>query len=72
MTNDQPHPTTPSTETEEEEKKEAMASHTADRPPTDEEAAKAPTEKDLDPSVAAHYREMTRRGASQEGEGRIP
>jgi hypothetical protein len=37
-----------------------------------EEAAADPELGDADGTVAAHYREMTQRGAHQKGEGRVP
>ena len=61
----------PSRETRAAERDEANAPHTADRPPTDEEAELA-EQHELDPDVVAHEREMAERGARQEGEGRLP
>ena len=53
------------------EANDARAPHHADRPPTpDEEEAAAGHE--VDPSVRAHYEEMIKTGAEEEGEGRIP
>jgi hypothetical protein len=53
-----------------EEEREAGAAHKADRPPTAEEEAAADSNT-LDPDVAAHEREMGRRGADVKGEGEI-
>jgi len=55
---------------EEEEDREATATHTADRPPTSEEEAAAERNR-LDPDVAAHEREMGKIGAEVKGEGEI-
>lgn len=55
----------------------AGAQHKADRMPSEEEEAAAErAENELqesgeDREVAAHYEEMARRGAEQEGEGKI-
>ena len=48
---------------------DAAASHDADRPPTPDEEAAAPTE--VDPEVAAAYEDALERGAAVEGEGQI-
>lgn len=56
--------------TRNEEEREGTAPHTADRPPTAEEAAAAEA-LELDPEVAAHEREMDRIGAEVKGEGEI-
>ncbi|MGO8824172.1 MAG: hypothetical protein ACLQU9_02920 [Acidimicrobiales bacterium] len=56
--------------TKDEEAREAVASHTADRPPTPGEEAAAERNQ-LDPDVAAHEREMGKLGAEIEGEGQI-
>ncbi len=48
---------------------DANAAHEADRPPTPEEEAAAPTE--VDPHVADAYREANERGAAVKGEGQI-
>ena len=56
--------------TKDEEAREAEASHTADRPPTPDEAAAAEGNQ-LDPEVAEHEREMDRLGADVKGEGQI-
>ena len=51
------------------EEEEAASSHDADRAPTPEEEASAPTE--VDPSVAEHFEEANRTGAHVKGEGAI-
>lgn len=51
------------------EREEALAAHQADRAPNPDEEAAAPDS--VDESVSAHEREMTRRGATVEGEGAI-
>ncbi len=48
---------------------DASASHDADRPPTPEEEAAAPTE--VDPQVADAYEDALERGANVKGEGQI-
>jgi hypothetical protein len=63
--------TRPSRKTRRSEEREARRPAGADRPPTEEEARLAEEER-LDPSVAEHERDMTERGAREEGEGRIP
>ena len=63
-------PTRPSSETREAEQAEARAKHQADRSPTPEEEASAEAHE-VDPGVAEHEEEMLRRGANQQGEGRI-
>jgi len=62
--------TRPSSSTREAEREDAQVPAGADRPPTAEEEAAAPTE--LTDEQRAHEREMLERGASQQGEGRIP
>jgi hypothetical protein len=63
-------PTRPSAETREAERAEAQAKHESDRAPTpDEEAVAA---QDVEPGVAEHEEEMLKRGANQQGEGRVP
>jgi hypothetical protein len=64
-------PTNPSRATRDAERDEAQAEHVADRPPTKEEAELA-ERRPLDPEVAGREREMTERGAHQQGEGRLP
>lgn len=61
--------TRPSEETRAEEARQAGRAHEAGREPTPEEEQAAES-VDPDPDVAEHYREMTERGARQEGEGR--
>lgn len=56
--------------TRDDEAREAVASHTADRPPTPDEEAAADGNR-LDPGVAEHEREMDTLGAEVEGEGHI-
>jgi len=59
--------------TEMTESEERFNEPTADRPPTEEEAAaaeKAAADVDVD-EVAEHYEEMTEKGKEVEGEGRI-
>ncbi|HEY1739297.1 MAG TPA: hypothetical protein VGI86_11325 [Acidimicrobiia bacterium] len=63
--------TTPSDATRAAEEAEAQRAHVPDRAPTDEEtedAEAAPRDKD----AGAHYDEMAKRGANQQGEGRLP
>lgn len=48
---------------------DAIAAHDADRPPTPEEEAAAPTE--VDPAVAEAYEDAMERGAAVKGEGQI-
>lgn len=48
---------------------DAVAAHDADRLPTPDEEAAAPTE--VDPAVAEAYEDALERGAAVEGEGRI-
>jgi hypothetical protein len=52
------------------DRRDAQVSGHADRMPTEEEAARADG-LELDPEVAANYKEATERGARQKGEGRI-
>lgn len=68
----------PSSQTREAEAHEAQAPHQADRPATPEEEELA-EEMANDPDsiraqgeVGEHFREMAERGATVEGEGRIP
>ena len=62
-------PTRPSDETREAEHAEARAKHDSDRAPTPEEEAVAAEE--VEPDVAEHEEEMLKRGADQQGEGRV-
>lgn len=68
--------TKPNATTEEEDRAEADASHSADRAPTEDEerAADEARERygDDAESVAEHERSMSERGANDKGEGRIP
>jgi len=63
--------TRPSDATRAEEAAEARRDHVPDRPPTDEEV-EAARSAPKDPNAAAAYEEMAKRGANQEGEGRLP
>jgi hypothetical protein len=63
-------PTRPSAETREAEHAEAQAKHESDRVPTPEEEAVEAQE--VEPDVAEHEEEMLKRGANQQGEGRLP
>jgi hypothetical protein len=68
---DNPDPeTTPSGETVQADRNDATAAHVADRPATAEEEAIADG-LELDPDVAASYKEAAERGAHIEGEGKI-
>jgi hypothetical protein len=51
------------------DERDARHPHEADRMPTPDEDAAAPT--DVDQGVREHYREMTEKGAHAKGEGRI-
>ena len=62
-------PTRPSAETREAEHADAQAQHQSDRAPTPGEEAVAAEE--VEPDVAAHEEEMLKRGANQQGEGRV-
>jgi hypothetical protein len=77
--------TNPSRETREEEQRDALVQAGADEIPAgadempagadDMNESTAPPDGEsgaLDPEVAAHYEEMTERGARQRGEGRLP
>jgi hypothetical protein len=66
-----PEHTRPSDETRAEEASEARQPADAGRGPTPEEE-RAADSNPPDPDVAAHEREMTERGANQQGEGRLP
>ena len=63
--------TKPDTVTREAEAEQARKVAGADRAPTADEAAAADANT-LDPSAAAHEKEMNERGAHQQGEGRLP
>ena len=60
--------TKPTRETRAAEREEMDHAHEADREPTVDEEAAAPSE--ADPDVARSYQEMAERGAHQQGEGR--
>lgn len=63
---------TPSTQTEAEEEREAQASHAADRPPTDEESKAADSTADsADERVSKAFKEASETGADIKGEGQI-
>lgn len=62
-------PTTPDRKSIAEDRAAVDQDHTADRPPTTEEA-EAAEELDLDPEVADSYKEAMERGAAQKGEGK--
>ena len=64
-------PTRPSAETREAEHAEAQATHESDRAPTPQEEAVAEAQE-VEPDVAEHEEEMLKRGANQQGEGRLP
>jgi hypothetical protein len=49
---------------------EARSAHDADRPPTEDEAARADAVT-ADPSVGEHFDEMNKIGADVKGEGEI-
>ena len=64
-------PTRPSVETREAERVQAQAKHQSDRAPTPQEE-KTVAAHSVDPEVARHEEEMLKRGAKQQGEGRLP
>ena len=64
-------PTRPSAETRKAEHAEAQAKHESDRAPTAQEEAVAEAQE-VEPDVAEHEEEMLKRGANQQGEGRLP
>ena len=68
--------TTPNSATEEEDRTEAHAPHSADRVPTEDEERLADESRERygsdAESVAEHERSMGERGKNQKGEGRIP
>jgi len=64
-------PTRPSAETRDAGRLEAQAKHESDRAPTPEEEAEVEG-RVVDPDVAEHEKEMLKRGANQQGEGRLP
>lgn len=61
--------TVPSGDTVEADRADAMAQHGADRMPTPDEEAAAPTE--ADPKAAAAYEDALERGANVKGEGQL-
>ena len=63
--------TVPAEATTEQETREFRAAHDADRPPTPDEEAAAEAHGPPDAGVAAHAREMARRGAEVRGEGEV-
>ena len=63
-------PTTPDRATIREDRAALASEHDADRPPTPDEEGAADQAEDLDPEVAASYKEALERGAAQQGEGR--
>jgi len=63
--------TTPSDATRAAEASEAQRAHAPDRAPTEEEVEDAPRAP-TDEHAAEHYEEMAKRGANQQGEGRLP
>lgn len=64
-------PTRPSAQTREAERAEAQVTHESDRAPTPQEEAAAEA-REVDPDVAEHEKEMLKRGAHQQGDGRLP
>ncbi|HUY63769.1 MAG TPA: hypothetical protein VMV14_04560 [Acidimicrobiales bacterium] len=64
-------PTRPSADTRDAEHAEAQTNHESDRAPTSQEEAAAEAQE-VDSDVAEHEKEMLKRGANQEGEGRLP
>ena len=63
--------TTPNSETRDAERAEAEARSGPDRMPTSEEEQRA-EEHEVSNKVAEHEEEMLKRGADQQGEGRLP
>jgi hypothetical protein len=64
-------PTRPNAQTRKAELADAQTKPHADREPTADEE-KLAEGQELDPDVSDHAEEMARRGANQEGEGRLP
>jgi hypothetical protein len=62
--------TKPTEETRQADRSALEAEHTAGQEPTPEEE-QAAERNVVSPETPEHYREMTERGANQEGEGRI-
>lgn len=63
-------PTIPDRKTIKEDRRARHDSHGADPEPTPEEEAAAERAGDLDPKIAAAYKDALERGAAQEGEGK--
>lgn len=63
--------TTPDPQTREADRAAVDAPHTAGPEPTDEEE-QAAEQAQVSPETPEHYEEATERGATQQGEGRIP
>lgn len=63
-------PTTPDRATIRADRAMVEEPHDADRMPTPDEEEAAERAGDLDPDVAASYKEAMERGAAQEGEGK--
>jgi hypothetical protein len=72
VTNTDPHPTRPSSETRDTERDDARVRSGPDDMPTPEEEEAAERAGAATPEVSQAYEEATERGARQEGEGRIP
>ena len=68
---DSTRPPRPSVETRQAERHQARAKHESDRAPTPQEE-EAVVAHSVDPEVARHEEEMLKRGAKQQGEGRLP
>ena len=65
-------PTSPSDATRRAEGKDARATHGADPAAVHEDDDIEVEQREVDPDVRAHYREMVELGADNVGEGRIP
>lgn len=63
-------PTIPDRDTIKEDRRSLHEEHGAGPMPTPEEEAAAERSGDVDPKVAATYKEALERGAAQEGEGK--
>lgn len=63
--------TSPDDDTKAAEETEAKSDHSADRMPTDEEAAKAEQNEPVSEDVAKSAEEQAERGANVKGEGQI-
>ena len=64
-------PTVPDREAIRQDRAAVDQAHTADRMPTADEELAAEEGGEVDPEVAANYKEAIERGAQLEGEGRI-